>query len=156
MRTPEPGVAMRTRLVWFVVMPVLFLSGCSDPVLVGLTGAPELPLALIDPCRTEFHHWTRLEVVESQPGGPVLWAITSATGRPIDMRSVQYGRTPEGAKVIEPPRPLSKSMVIQWRYTAPDSEAVLQTFDLSHISPSMALETDNSVSRLKDWETCRD
>lgn len=126
---------MKTSRIWFLITPVLFLSGCSDPVLVGLTGTPEAPLALIDPCRTEAHNWTRLEVVESS-GRTILWAIGTATGKPIDLRSVEYGQTPEGAKLIEQPTSLTKPMTIQWRYTAPGAEPVLQSFDLARISPS--------------------
>lgn len=145
---------MKTNRIWFVVMPVLFLSGCSDPVLVGLTGTPEAPLALIDPCRTEAHAWTRLEVAESS-GRTILWAIGTANGKPIDLRSVQYGQTPAGGKVINQPTPLAKSKLIQWRYTAPGAEPVLQSFDLSRLSPSAVLMTDDSENTLRDWQLCK-
>ena len=71
------------------------------------------------------------------------------------MRKVQYGQTPEGAKVIKPPMTLSSSMTIQWRYTAPNTEPVLQSFDLAHLSPSTVLITDNSESNLKAWVSGR-
>ena len=47
---------------------ILTLAGCSDPVLVGLTGSVQAPTAVIDPCRPDWFKQHSLTVTDSRSG----------------------------------------------------------------------------------------
>jgi len=132
---------------------ILTLAGCSDPVLVGLTGSVQVPTAIIVPCRPDWFKQRSLTVTDSR-SGEVLWKVAGQSPSGVDMRSVTFGTPPEGSVAITPAAPLSGHSTVQWKYEAPGTEPVQQTFTLSRVDPGSVLTTDDQHHPTADWRTC--
>lgn len=132
---------------------IMVLAGCTDPVLVGLTGPADAPTALIDPCRTDWFSQHSLTVIDVE-SRVVLWRVESKAGTRVDMRSVTFGTQPEGTTTSTPASALAGHTKIQWAYDSPNSEPILQTFAVSEIDPRKVLTTDGVKHSPSGWEAC--
>jgi len=137
-----------------VTAACMILAGCTDPVRAVLTGSPDTPTAILSPCRTDWHDWDSLEVLDSTDGR-TLWKVQSATPqRSVPMARVEYGKPPAGAKTVVEAQPIPERDMIQWVWSRKDSEPVMQTFTVRLVKASKALETDDSYATLDDWKNC--
>lgn len=143
--------AVRLLGVVLVLIPVSMLSGCSDPVRVGLTGDSHRPTALIDPCRKNWHEWQMVEWIDTA-NDRILWK--TSTDKVVDVQKIIYGVTPLGMTSITAPSDLEGVTQVQIVYSSkvvPETTAA--TFDLKHVSTSDVLlpaANDETVA-LSDW-----
>jgi hypothetical protein len=132
---------------------VTALAGCNDPVGAALTGSPSAPTVILSPCRGDWHDWDRLEVRDTTTGA-TLWAVEATGTSAVDMSRVIYGVPPSGAKVVAAAASIPPADTIQWMWTRQGSEPVKQSFTIKLVRESKALETDDSLVDLADWEDC--
>jgi hypothetical protein len=129
------------------------LTGCSDPVQVGLTGNASRPTALIDPCRPNWFGQQSLTVLDADTE-EALWKIQSVDGKPVDLRSVTFAEPPPGMKAVIADKPLAGHRDVQWWYQTPGDEPILQTFTLARLEPNQVLTTDNTLHDAAEWSNC--
>lgn len=146
-------IRRRIGLTAATTLGVLTLSGCTDPVLVGLTGSSQKPMAIIDPCRPDWFKQHSLTVTDPR-SGEVLWKVEGQNPSGVDMRSVTFGTPPEETVEITSAAPLSGHSNVQWKYESPGAEPVQQTFTLSRVDPGSVLTSDDEHHPAADWRTC--
>ena len=132
---------------------MMSLAGCNEPVEAALTGSPSAPTVILSPCRADWHLWDRLEVRDTTTGA-TLWAVEATGTAAVDMSRVTYGEPPSGAKVLAGAAEIPSADTIQWVWTRQDSEPVTQSFTVKLVRDSKALQTDDSLVDLAEWEDC--
>lgn len=137
-----------------IAAAVLLLQGCSDPVRAAVTGSVSKPTALLSPCRTDWHDWDSLRVVDASHGGRLLWHVRANGTKAVPMAQVTYGQAPSDATTVAGPEPLPQRGLIQWMWTRKNSEPVMQSFEVWRVKAGYALETDNSLAPLGLWQNC--
>lgn len=136
-----------------LALSAILLSSCTQPVQVGLVKQTDGEVvALIDPCRPDFDKWTSVVVVDGN--GNVLWQVAAPDGMPRDVRRLSYGVPPPGMVARRAALPFPTSGTVQFRYSGPAHEPILQTFTVSRLSASEVLRADDSRESTKKWEAC--
>lgn len=105
---------MRVRLRWvFLLLSVLLLGGCSDPVMSGVTlSKSRTVLFEIDPCEHGVSQYTSFSVRATT--GAIMWRVTAP--RAVVMTTIEYGSTPPGAKSVQEALPLDSKQQynVEW------------------------------------------
>ena len=162
MRSVEAAVGRMKAVKGFVLGAALLLgsiTGCSDTINAGFVRSGGSVTAYIDPCRTDFHKFTRLDVYyerdvnDDDLSQERMWSVRSLGGS-VDLQAVVYGVTPVGMRAEHAPVKLPGAGYLMWVYGAPGEDDLPEDMPIGDVRSGSIIKTDGHIMRGVEWTQC--